>query len=165
MLSYIFTNTSKEVSTSYQEKTVLWLSLLQKVKNPRVDFKVNLYFLSENIDLIFLLGKLLDSSLIFCQMRLIKKCAHLLIMLSFGLRLCLFCLDETKIRQKEISVKGSLYSEPMGQTSKKLTWFQNWSLEVHNSDTSHYLFHNVFPQFSQLIFLRSLVTFPTHFLL
>jgi len=121
LLSYIFTNTSKEVSTSYQEKTVLWLSLLQKVKNPRVDFKVNLYFLSENIDLIFLLGKLLDSSLIFCQMRLIKKCVHLLIMLCFGLRLCLFCLDETKIRQKEISVKGSLYSEPMGQTSKKLT--------------------------------------------
>lgn len=52
-------------------------------------------------------------------MRLIQKGLHLLISLCFSLWLLLFCLDETKIRQKEISIKGSLCYKQMEQISKK----------------------------------------------
>lgn len=58
---------------------------------------------------------------ISCQMGLIQNSVHLLI----SLWQILFCLDESKIRQKEIGIKGSY--EQMEKISKKhCNWVYNW---------------------------------------
>lgn len=77
-------------------------------------------------------------------MRLIQKAVHLLISLCFSLWLLFFCLDETKIRQKEISIRGSLCYEQMEQVSKEhiapefITGCFKISFHVTKNESSYY---------------------------
>lgn len=69
---------------------------------------------------------------------------HLLISLRFSLWLLLFCLDETTIRQKGISIKGSLCYEQMEQISEKhiapefITRCFKMNLHVIKNESSYY---------------------------